>query len=213
MAGWSSLKQRRIKDQPRGKRCLWFGNDGKGAGWLIGRRFWKRLTSSPSISVYFFYTNSCCFAWKALACEQQKPLNEDIYNPTNGVVEVRQGWTAEHVSRGPSSFSLSVPMSVVLAPFLAWARDGYNWSIDSLRSSSNQRKKMSAFFTNLKSSFLEVIFASLSSSLLKSYRQGIGLWSFLVTIHEQQCLQLYSSNTPWGREVQWSPRHWTLALD
>lgn len=40
---------------------------------------------------------------------------------------------------------------------------------------------MSGFFTDLKSSFLEALPASLSSSL-KSYWLGIGLWSFSMPI-------------------------------
>lgn len=86
--------------------------------------------------------------------------------------------SAGHVGRDPPSFSLSVLLSVVLAPFLAWSPDGRDWSTDPLRSGSEQRKEMSGFFTDLKSSFLEALPASLSSSL-KSYWPGIGLWSFL----------------------------------
>lgn len=56
------------------------------------------------------------------------------------------------------------------------------------------------FLPDLKSSFSEVPPASLSSSLLKSYRPGTDLWSRLVPIREQQSLQLSPSNAPWGRE-------------
>lgn len=110
------------------------------------------------------------------------------------------GTSAGHVViRGLPSFSLSVLLSVVLAPFLAWSCDGCDWSTDPLRSGSEQRKEMSGFFPDLKSSFLEALPASLSSSL-KSYWLGIGLWSFL---NAHNCLHTVLL---WGREVWWSPQ-------
>lgn len=52
------------------------------------------------------------------------------------------GTSAGHVViRGLPSFSLSILLSVVLAPFWAWSCDGCNWSTDPLRSGSEQRKR------------------------------------------------------------------------